>query len=88
MSAGERPYITFRELLDFLYLYLEDDCRGIAATSSSGTWASVPPAGSTSARTSSRSGSARPPSPTRTGRPSEEAPEELVQAILKSRAKA
>ena len=25
MSAGERPYITCRELLDFLYLYLEGE---------------------------------------------------------------
>jgi len=25
MSADERPYITCRELLDFLYLYLEDE---------------------------------------------------------------
>ena len=25
MSAGERPYITCRELLDFLYLYLENE---------------------------------------------------------------
>jgi hypothetical protein len=25
MSAEERPYITCRELLDFLYLYLEDE---------------------------------------------------------------
>ena len=25
MSASERPYITCRELLDFLHLYLEDE---------------------------------------------------------------
>jgi anti-sigma factor RsiW len=25
MSADERPYITCRELLDFLYLYLENE---------------------------------------------------------------
>jgi len=28
MSARERPYITCRELLDFLYLYLENELPG------------------------------------------------------------
>jgi len=28
MSPGERPYITCREVLDFLYLYLENELTG------------------------------------------------------------
>ena len=28
MSADQRPYITCRELLDFLYLYLENELPG------------------------------------------------------------
>ena len=88
MSAEERPYITCRELLDFLYLYLEDELpedrrfefdRHLAVCEACRAYLKQ-------YRETIRLGRAAYEGPT--ARAAEDCPEELVRAVLEARRKA
>jgi anti-sigma factor RsiW len=88
MSAEERPYITCRELIDFLHLYLEDELpeerrgefdRHLAVCEACRAYIRQ-------YEEAIRLGKAA-FAPESAEAPAADAPEELVQAILKTRRK-
>ena len=87
MSAQERPYITCRELIDFLYLYLEDELPQERRSEFDRHLSVCDPCQAyiRQYQDSIKLGKAafgEPDAP-----PSQDTPEELVQAILKTRRK-
>ena len=82
MSADQRPYITCRELLDFLYLYLEDELPEDRRSEFDRHLAVCDPCREyiRQYEESIRLGKAAFADPDRPA--ADEAPEELVQAIL------
>ncbi len=88
MSADQRPYITCRELLDFLYLYLEDELPEDRRGEFERHLGVCDPCRDYIRQygESIRLGKAAFADPD--GPADDEAPEELVRAILKARAKA
>ncbi len=87
MSSGERPYITCHELLDFLLLYLEDDLPEDRRSDFERHLSVCPPCRAyiRQYQDSIRLGKAAYADPD--GPPPADAPEELIQAILKARRK-
>jgi len=87
MTAGERPYITCRELIDFLYLYLEDELPEDRRSEFERHLGVCPPCREyiRQYRESIQLGKAAFAEPD--GPADDVAPEELVKAILDSRRK-
>lgn len=88
MTADERPYITCRELLDFLYLYLEDALPDDRRSEFERHLGVCAPCREyiRQYEESIRLGKAAFADPD--GPPDESAPEELVRAILDTRRRA
>lgn len=86
MSAEERPYITCRELLDFLHLYLEDELPEERRSEFDRHLSVCDPCRAyiRQYEEAIRLGKAAFADP---AAPAADTPEELVQAILKSRKK-
>jgi anti-sigma factor RsiW len=86
MSAEERPYITCHELLDFLHLYLEDELPDERRSEFDRHLSVCDPCRAyiRQYEEAIRVGKAAFDDP---AAPPADAPEELVQAILKSRKK-
>lgn len=87
MSAHERPYITCRELIDFLYLYLENELPEDRRAEFDRHLAVCGPCQAYLRQYKEtiglgRSAFADPDAP-----PAADTPEELVQAVLKARGK-
>jgi anti-sigma factor RsiW len=88
MSADQRPYITCRELLDFLYLYLENELPGDRRIEFERHLGVCDPCREyiRQYEQSIRLGRSAFADPDRPA--ADEAPEELVEAILRARTKA